>query len=270
MQVYRHMEVGTAKPSPEDRARVIHHLVDVADPSEQFNAGRFVLEAEALIRQIRDRGRIPVVSGGTAFYITSLLYGLPEAPAVDPSIRERLRGVEQEQGREALYGMLQERDPQAAQRIQRNDRYRTMRALEVLEATGRSLFSFEWPRVPRSDMHFLLIGLERPREEVYRRIDERVTAMFRAGLVDEVKRLLAMGYGPADPGMRGIGYRQLLDMRSGCETLDGTRERIARETRRYAKRQLTFFRAVPGVEWMSPVAAMAIRERMDAFMALST
>jgi tRNA dimethylallyltransferase len=270
MQVYRHMEVGTAKPSPEDRARVIHHLVDVADPSEQFNAGRFVQEAEALIRQISGRGNIPVVSGGTAFYITSLLYGLPEAPAVDPAIRERLRGIEQERGREELYTMLQERDPKAAQRIQRNDRYRTMRALEVLEATGRSLFSFAWPRVPRSDMRFLLIGLERPREEVYRRIDERVRAMFRAGLVDEVKRLLAMGYGPEDPGMRGIGYRQLLDMRAGCETLAAVRERIARETRRYAKRQLTFFRAVRGVAWMSPVDAAAVRDRIDAFMAPST
>jgi tRNA dimethylallyltransferase len=266
MQVYRHMEVGTAKPSADDRARLIHHLVDVAEPSEQFNAGRFVLEAERLIRDITARGRIPVVSGGTAFYITSLLYGLPEAPPVDPSVRAMLRDIEAARGPRALYDMLRERDPDAAARIPGSDRYRVMRALEVVETTGRSLFSFAWPREPRADMRFLVIGLDRPREDVYGRIDARVRAMFAGGLVDEVKSLLGMGFGPADPGMRGIGYRQILDMRRGCETLAEVRERIARETRRYAKRQLTFFRAVPGVSWMCPEDRDGISGRVRAFL----
>jgi tRNA dimethylallyltransferase len=270
MQVYRHLEVGTAKPSPAERARLVHHLVDVAEPSEQFNAGRFVLEAERLIREIDARGRIPVVSGGTAFYITSLLYGLPEAPAVDPVVRARLRDLEAAQGPQALHAMLVEKDPEAAARIPRTDRYRVMRALEVLEETGRSLFSFDWPRTPRADMRFLLIGLERPREAVYARIDARVRAMFSDGLVAEVKALLAMGYGPADPGLRGIGYRQILDMRRGCETLAAVRERIAQDTRRYAKRQLTFFRAVPGVAWMDPEDLDGIRGRVGAFVGAST
>jgi tRNA dimethylallyltransferase len=266
MQVYRHMEVGTAKPSAEDRSRLAHHLVDVAEPSEQFNAGRFVLEAEQIIREITARGRTPVVSGGTAFYITSLLYGLPEAPAVDPGIRAGLRELEAAQGVEALHALLLQRDPDAAARIPSSDRYRVMRALEVMEATGRSLFSFAWPRRPRADMRFLVIGLDRPRAEVYGRIDARVAAMFDGGLVDEVKALLGMGYGPSAPGMRGIGYRQILDMRRGCETFQDVRERIARETRRYAKRQLTFFRAIAGVAWMSPEDQAGIKGRVRAFL----
>jgi tRNA dimethylallyltransferase len=264
------MDIGTAKPSLAQRARVPHHLLDVVDPPEQFNAGRFVTEAERLISEIRRRGKIPVVSGGTAFYITSLLFGLPEAPPVDPAVREKLRNMERDEGRAALYRALMQSDPDGASRIQPNDRYRVMRALEVFQATGRSLFSYRWPRVPRSDMQFLLIGLERPRQELYQRIDTRVETMFEAGLLAEVKALLARGFRPRDPGMRGIGYREILDMRCGCETLAEVRERIARTTRRYAKRQLTFFRAVPGVCWMSPEFPGAIRTKVEAFVGGST
>jgi tRNA dimethylallyltransferase len=267
MQVYRHMDVGTAKPSSEERARIPHHLIDVADPSEQFNAGRFVTEAEKLIPAIRGRGRFPVVAGGTAFYITSLLYGLPEAPPVDPEVRERLRGIERDEGSVALYRLLLRSDPQGAARIQPNDRYRVMRALEVFTVTGRSLFSFKWPRLARTDMRFLVVGLDRPREEIYRRIEARVDAMFDAGLLEEVKALLSRGYSLKDPGMRGIGYRELLEMRDGCETLRQVRERIARNTRRYAKRQLTYFRSVPGVCWLSPDSRDEVRARLEAFLA---
>jgi tRNA dimethylallyltransferase len=270
MQVYRHMDVGTAKPSLQDRARLPHHLVDVADPTEQFNAGRFVKTAEKLVVDIAGRGKVPVVSGGTAFYITSLLFGLPESPPVDPAVRERLRAQASRGGTEGLYRMLLERDPDAEGRIQPRDRYRTLRALEVLESTGRSLFSFHWPRTPRKDFRTMVIGLERERQELYRRIDERVERMFDGGLVGEVKSLLAMGFQPSDPGMRGIGYHELLQMRSGCETLRQVRERIARSTRRYAKRQITFFRAVPGVSWVHPARAAELREKIEAFIAGST
>ena len=270
MQVYRQMDVGTAKPSLEERARIPYHLLDVADPSEQFNAGRFVTEAEKLIRSIRQRSRFPVVAGGTAFYITSFLYGLPEAPPGDPAVRERLRGIERDEGRAALYRLLLQSDPQGAARIQPNDRYRVMRALEVFQATGRSLFSYKWPRAPRADMRFLLLGLDRPREDVYRRIEARVDAMFDAGLLDEVKGLLSQGYGLKDPGMRGIGYRELLEMRYGCETLGEVHLKIVRNTRRYAKRQLTFFRAVPGVCWLSPESPDVAGARLEAFVREST
>jgi tRNA dimethylallyltransferase len=145
-----------------------------------------------------------------------------------------------------------------------------MRALEVFQATGRSLFSYHWPRVGRSDMRFLLIGLERARPELYRRIDERVGVMFETGLLDEVKALLDRGFRPRDPGMRGIGYREILDMRRGCETIAGVRERISQATRRYAKRQLTFFRTMPGVCWMNPESPDEVRTRLDAFVGEST
>ena len=266
MQVYRHMDIGTAKPSAEERARFPHHLVDVADPPEQFNAGRFVNEAERIIPCIISRGRLPLVAGGTAFYVTSLMHGLPQSPPVDPAVRERLRARERDEGRAALYELLAQCDPQAASRVPANDRYRVMRALEVFQSTGRSVYSFAWPRTPRVDMRFLLLGLDRPREELYRRIDQRVSAMFRAGLVDEVKALLDRGYGPTDPGMKGIGYRELLDMRGTCETLSTVRERISQSTRRYAKRQLTFFRSVPGVSWLGPEDVAAVRERLERFM----
>jgi tRNA dimethylallyltransferase len=267
MQVYRGMDIGTAKPPADERARIPHHLIDVADPREQYNAGRFVKEAERLIREITARGRTTVVSGGTAFYLTSLVHGLPESPPVDPAVRDHLRALHARVGQDVVYRQLAERDLEAAARIQPRDRYRTLRALEVLESTGRSLFSFAWPRSPRQDIRFLLIGLERPRSELYQRIEERVQAMFARGLVDEVKRLLAAGYGPADPGLRGIGYSQILSMRAGCETLRLVRERIAQDTRHYAKRQMTFFRALPGVTWISPDKAEHLRDIIRQFQA---
>jgi len=265
MQVYRHMDVGTAKPSAAERARFAHHLIDVADPSEQFNAGRFVTEAERLIHEILSRGRLPLVAGGTAFYVVNLVNGLPDAPPVDLAVRDRLRAQERDEGRAALYRLLLECDPLAASRIPANDHYRVMRALEVFQSTGRSLYSFSWPRAPRADMQFLLIGLDRPREELYRRIVQRVAAMFKAGLLDEVKSLLEKGYRPVDPGMKGIGYRELLEMRGTCETLADVQARISQNTRRYAKRQLTFFRSVAGVHWMSPEDVQGVRARLDAF-----
>jgi tRNA dimethylallyltransferase len=266
MQVYRHMDIGTAKPTPAERAQLTHHLVDIVEPSSQFNAGQFVKAAEALVPEIGGRGRFPVVSGGTAFYIRSFLYGLPEAPPGSPEARERLRERERREGRGALYGELCRRDPLAASRIQPNDGYRILRALEIIETSGRSVFSFRWPATLRQDYRFLLIGLDREREELYRRIDERVGRMFDAGLLSEVKRLIAMGYGPSDPGMKGIGYREFLEMQRGCATLAEVREAIARDSRRYAKRQLTFFRAIAGVQWVHPDDRESLRARIGAFM----
>lgn len=266
MQVYRRMDIGTAKPSTELRRRLPHHLIDIVEPSSQFNAGQFVKAAEELVTQIRARGKVPLLSGGTAFYITSFLYGMPESPAADHAVRRKLLAMAREQGREALYALLKERDPLAAARIQPNDAYRITRALEVLEATGESLFSFRWPRALRKDFRFLVIGLQRDREELYGRIDQRVEQMFADGLLDEVKGLVGLGYGPTDPGMRGIGYRELLSMRSGCQTLSGVRDQIKRNSRRYAKRQLTFFRTVPGVRWIHPSEGGAIRGLLEQFL----
>ncbi len=260
------MDVGTAKPSAEMRTALPHHLIDVVEPSCQFNAGLFVKRTEELVDEIRRRGRIPLVSGGTAFYITSFLYGLPESPPSDAGIREELQERAKRGGREALYDLLVKRDPQAAARIHPGDVYRITRALEVLESTGNSVFSYRWPRTLRADLDFLVIGLDREREELYARIDQRVDIMFSNGLVEEVKSLLERGFGPADPGMRGIGYREILSTRSGCLTLGGARELIKRNSRRYAKRQLTFFRTVPGVQWFHPRQAAEIKDLIGEFV----
>lgn len=266
MQVYLHMDIGTAKPTPAERARMVHHLVDIVEPGSQFNAGEFVKRAETLIADISQRGKHPVVSGGTAFYIRSLLYGLPESPPGRAEARERLRERQLAEGQAALYEELCRRDPLAGARIQPNDRYRTTRALEILEATGRSVFSFAWPSAPRPELDTLVLGLERPREELYARIGQRVERMFSEGLAAEVKGLLARGFGPGDPGMRGIGYREFLEMQSGCMTLADVRDAIVQDTRRYAKRQLTFFRAIRGVQWMHPDDVAGIRARVEAFL----
>lgn len=266
MQVYRHLDIGTAKPHAILRERIPHHLIDVADPSHQFNAGEFVKSAESLAAGILRRGRIPAICGGTAFYVTSFLYGLPESPVANLLTRARLKEVARTEGREALARLLREKDPRAAHRIHEGDTYRITRALEVLEATGKSIFSFRWPRTPRQDFRFLLLGLQRDREELYRRIDARVERMFSEGLLGEIKELMAMGYRPEDPGLRGIGYREVLATRFGCLTIGGARELIKRNTRRYAKRQITFFRPVKDVKWFHPSDVSLMRAAIGDFL----
>ncbi len=267
MQVYRGMDVGTAKPSPEERRRVPHHLIDVVEPSVQFTAGEFVHRADSLVREVATRGRIPVVCGGTAFYIRNFLFGLPASPPAQLAVRRRLQDLEREVGPRQLHAMLAERDPEAGRRIPPGDRYRTVRALEVLETTGRSVYSFPWPRSPRADYQWLLVGLERPRDELYRRIEERVDRMFAQGLVEEVRRLLAAGYGPRDPGMRGIGYQEFLVMRKGCLGFADVRGMIKLDSRRYAKRQVTFFRAIEGVRWFDAGSLPEVKAAVERFAA---
>jgi tRNA dimethylallyltransferase len=268
MQVYRGMDIGTAKPSRAELSRLPHHLLDVVDPSAQFSAGEFVRRSDELIQDILSRGKIPVVSGGTGFYLRSLLYGMPSAPKSDPEVRLRLRELAAEKGGAWMHDLLVARDPEAARRIPVNDLHRVLRALEVLETSGRSVYTFAWPSTPRVDHEFLVVGLDRPRDELYRRIEARVDGMFQAGLVDEVKRLLGAGFGARDPGMRGIGYREFLGMRKGCLRYREVREMVKTASRRYAKRQVTFFRAIPEVRWFDAREPGPAREALGAFLGL--
>jgi tRNA dimethylallyltransferase len=266
MQVYQGMDIGTAKPGREVRERLPHHLIDVADPSHQFSVGEFVRRADELVEEIAGRGRLPVVSGGTAFYLRGFLYGLPQTPRQVPEIRGGLKRELLEKGPEALLAELERTDPQSAARIPRRDIYRVLRALEVVRSTGRPLSSIHVPQEPRGRFRTLLIGLEREREDLYRRIEARVDRMFEQGLVAEVAALIERGYTEEDPGMQGIGYREFFSMRRGCPTLADTRERIRRNTRRYAKRQITFFRSLPGVHWLHREAEEEIRGLIDRFL----
>ncbi len=250
MQVYRGMDIGTAKPDAAFRAALPHHLIDIRNPDEQYTAGNFVHAADTLCSVVLSRGKLPVVSGGTAFYLKNFIFGLPSSPAGDIAVREALRGELAASGLSALREELARRDPESAARIHPNDAYRILRALEITRSTGRPLSSCAVPTSPREGTNLLAIGIKRDRETLYRRIDERTEAMFASGLAGEVKGLIAKGYGPDDPGMKAIGYREFFEMgRSGCMTTADVIELVKRRSRNYAKRQLTFFSSLPGVRW---------------------
>ena len=264
MQVYRGMNIGTAKPSPQERERLPHHLIDIRDPSQQFNAGDFIRLADEACAQIADRGKLPVVSGGTGFYLKNFIMGLSEAPPSDKKIREKLKLEINEKGAAALMKELACGDPLSSERIHINDEYRLLRALEVLRSSGRPLSSFEVSaKEKRSCFRFIIIGLSRPREELYRRINLRCAEMFRRGLADEVRSLYEAGYTPDDPGLRAIGYREFFvraddqpDRWRLSQDIEGVQALVAQNSRRYAKRQITFFtgvcRGIEDVTWIEP------------------
>ena len=256
MQVYRGMDIGTAKPSARERERLPHHLIDIRNPDEQFNAGDFVRLAHEAIAGIAQRGAFPVVCGGTGFYLKNLILGLPEAPPADEAIRAALKRELKEKGAAALMEELARGDPVSAEKIHLNDTYRLLRALEVLRLSGRPLSSFGVSGAAAGiNCRFFVVGLSRPREELYRRINERCAAMFSRGLPDEVRRLCDMGYTPRDPGLRAIGYREFfvqeeLDHYRLSQDISGVQALVAQNSRRYAKRQITFCASLPGIQWI--------------------
>ena len=254
IQVYRRLDIGSAKPPLEERTRIPHHGIDIRDPREPFDVGDFVAEARRAVADVASRGGIPVLSGGTAFYFQNLLLGLPETPVSNPDTRRQARLKWEEEGEERFRSALASVDPESSARIQRGDSYRLQRAWEVWLQTGRPLSSYKRFQNPEFS-HAFVAGLDRPRDELYRRIDQRVDAMLAAGLEAEVRALTAAGYGPEDPGLRGIGYAEWFPaILTGLDEAgrERVRTRIAQNSRRYAKRQLTFFRSLPGVRWYHP------------------
>ncbi len=256
LQVYRGLDIGTAKPTREELSAVPHHLVDVADPDEPYDAGRFVREAEEAVRGIRGRGRVPLVSGGTGMYIRALLRGLDPLPS-DPSVRAGLSRRWKEEGGEALYRELREIDPASAAAIHPSDRIRVLRALEIAALTGvpPSRLKGRWSGAGRR-YRLLFLALSPERGELYRRIDLRVEEMFRNGLVEEVRGLLAKGYGPDLKPMRSLGYRQAVSHLAGELTLSEAVEKTGRDTRRYAKRQCTWLSGEPEAVRLAPEGAL--------------
>ena len=253
LQVYRHMSIGTAKPDDSVISRIPHHLVDCIDPEEEFSAGDFVKQADKLCQEIYSRGKLPIISGGTGFFLKNFIYGLPTAPASSDSIRQQLQKRLDTEGLEPLREELHQKDPESWERIKPLDSYRILRALEVYYTSGLPLSDYKLPDSPRSGYRFLLIGLVRDRAELYDRINERVEAMFKAGLPEEYKKLKAIGYSPACPGLSAIGYREFSVMEElGSLTLNDVKELIKQNSRNYAKRQITFFKALPHVHWMHP------------------
>ena len=251
--VYRGLDIGTDKPAPKDQRQIRHHLIDVADPRQRFSAGQFIEQAKAAIDDIADRGRTPIVVGGTHFYIRALLVGLFPAPPRDPEISARLAD-EWTRDSAAVFRSLEESDPAAAEKIGPNDRQRVLRALEVFEATGEPLSS-HWERhQPLPTFDPLLTAPRRSRPDLYARIDARVDSMFASGMVEEVRGIMASGVPVNAHALKAIGYREVLDMLQGGCDLETAIDNTKRSSRRFAKRQLTWLRGVHegALHWVPP------------------
>ena len=251
VQIFRHFNIGTAKPSAEERRRVPHHMIDVRDPEEIFTAGDYQREARSILEQIRSRKKIPILVGGTGLYLRALTQGLFNGPARSLFWRARLEASAEKKGVNHLHRLLVRLDPAAAGRIGSRDKPKVIRALEVRLETGRPLTDHlaEQPRQPLTGFKMTSIGLNPERTELYRRIDERVGRMFQAGLVEEIRGLLARGIPPGAKPFEAIGYRHVLQNLDSSNLEGGTIRIIQRDTRRYAKRQMTWFRNQPEITW---------------------
>ncbi len=251
MQVYRDMDIGTAKPSAELRRRVPHHLIDIVEPSADFSASDFRREAARAIADIHGRGRRVFVVGGTGLYIKALLKGLVDSPSGAETIRHELREMARTAGSGELLRRLAEVDPETAGRLHPNDQVRIIRALEVYLQTGRPISRFRSEHEFTGDYYdYLKIGIAVERGELYRRIEERVERMMAQGLLDEVRGLLARGFTAELKPLRAIGYKELCAYIGGAYPLDEAVRLIKRDTRRYAKRQLTWFNQENEINWV--------------------
>jgi len=250
VQVYRGFDVGTAKVPPAGRLGIPHHLIDVVEPTELFTAGDYARAAAAVVREIAARGGKALLVGGTGFYLRGLLEGLSPGPARDEALRARLLNREQKRAG-SLHRILARLDPASASRIHRNDKNKTIRALEVRLLEGAPLTAiFERGRTPLSGFQPVKIGLDPPRELLNARLNRRASKMFDQGLVDEVRRLLSAGVPPEAKPFESLGYKQALRVAQGLATTEQALESTQHETRRYAKRQLTWFRKEHGVNWI--------------------
>jgi len=279
MQVYRYMDIGTAKPTVEERTRIPHHLIDIVTPDEDYTLGTFVRDAENAIRIINSHSKIPLLAGGTGLYFKGLLNGLFDAGNVNPKknstinreqpadIRQRLKARLAEEGSAALHHELAALDPESAGRIHSNDSQRIIRGLEIFYTSG-----IPWSKHlsaqngEKKRYKVLKIGLTRPRKELYDRIDQRVRLMAQQGLLAEVKKLLEMGYDKKLKSMQSIGYRHMINYIDGRWNWDETLELLARDTRRYAKRQFTWFNKDKDIRWFYVEEKDMIFQEISGFL----
>ncbi|MDN5354804.1 MAG: tRNA dimethylallyltransferase [Candidatus Cloacimonadota bacterium] len=240
-QVYKYLDIGTAKPSLQEREEVKHHLIDIVTPDQQYTAGDFSKDADYIISHLKKQGKIPIVVGGTGFYIKSLLAGLANVPHIPNKVRNDLYKVYKEKGEEYLYEKLRKVDPEAASSINQNDVQKVLRALEVWEYTGNSLSSY-WQKQQKKQRYFPInILLKTKREKLYKKINKRIDKMIESGLLQEIKQLL-QNYKETDPGMITVGYREFYPYFRGEQTLLECMELAKQHTRNYAKRQITWYR----------------------------
>jgi tRNA dimethylallyltransferase len=245
MQVYRGMDIGTAKPSPAQRARVPHHLIDVADITHRFDAAQFARLARSAIADIQGRGRVAILCGGTGLYFRAVLEGVGSAPPADPSLREALEKIPLQE----LLDELARHDPATYQRIDRHNPRRVIRAVEVLRATGRPFSEQKAKWLPIAALPSAF-GLRRDPKDLHKRIDDRVELMFSRGLVAETKQLLKRGLAENPTALQALGYRQVVEHLRGERPLKETVELVKLRTRQFAKRQLTWFRHQMELQWI--------------------
>ncbi|MCR5760643.1 MAG: tRNA (adenosine(37)-N6)-dimethylallyltransferase MiaA [Sphaerochaetaceae bacterium] len=276
VQVYRRLDIGSAKASEKERKAIRHHLIDILEPWEKYSVADFIRLGDEACSDIYSRGKYPVLSGGTAFYFKHFIYGLSEAPQSDEKTREEVKLMIQELGKEESHKYLESIDPVSSSRINVNDTYRVSRAIEVYKASGRPLSSFALPTEPRNSMDALIIGLKRERDELAKRIRERVDIMFSEGLMDEISSLMEEGANPQWQSMQAIGYKEFLSVLfadgkrpvsslSSSEITD-IKESICMNSIHYAKRQMTFFNSFKNVHWMNPEDEKAISELVRSWL----
>lgn len=251
MQLYKYMDIGSAKPTPEELSQVKHYLVDEIDPREKFSVAKYQKLAKAAIREIFDKGKVPVISGGTGLYINSLMYEMDfAAPPSDEAFRKEIEDMALKKGRDYIHSKLAELDPDAAARIHPNNVKKVIRAIEAAQ-NGNKVKDFDNAQVPAADYDVLLAGLTRDRAELYERINRRVDILIEKGLVEEVSSLMQMGLGYDDISMKGIGYKEIIGSLEGKYTIEEAIELIKKNTRHYAKRQLTWLRRYDNIKWFN-------------------
>lgn len=248
-QIYRHMDIATAKPSKSELEAVPHHMIDIVDPDESFTVVDFQERAKEAILEIQSRGKIPFIVGGTGLYIDALVYGF-DVPGVqsDPKYRDECLKIIEEQGIAVLHERLRKLDPQGAEKVHPNNIHHLIRALEVVEKTGKS--KFELGSRQKCPSNVLMLGLQMDREELYERINKRVDMMFANGVEEEAKSLLSMGYSVDLPSMTSIGYLDIAEMLEGKKSREEVVAAMQKKTRNYAKRQMTWFRRNNDIRWI--------------------
>ncbi|OGR12890.1 MAG: tRNA (adenosine(37)-N6)-dimethylallyltransferase MiaA [Desulfobacula sp. GWF2_41_7] len=267
MQIYRHLNIGTAKPDPEEMDLVRHHLIDCIDPKDEFDAGRYVKLADKAIQDITSRGKIPIITGGTGLYIKALLNGLFRSESICTETLSRLALELKEKGVHALYEKLSECDPKAADRIHPNDSFRVIRAIEVFQTTGNRISDYQ-KRHSFHDHRYesLKIGLYLEREKLYDRINQRVDMMMNKGLLNEVLSMVENGYSFNLKSMQSIGYRHMAMFIQKKIDLPEAINLLKRDTRRYAKRQFTWFNKDKDIAWYNPLEINGIEKLIKDFL----
>ncbi|MHB9031026.1 MAG: tRNA (adenosine(37)-N6)-dimethylallyltransferase MiaA [Candidatus Latescibacterota bacterium] len=263
-KVYRHLDIGTAKPSAEDRARVKHHLIDIVNPDEPFSAGEWVQRASVAVRDILMRGKLPILSGGTGFYLQAFQEGLSEGIAPDPELRAALQNRRKESGLESLYAELVRVDPERAAELHEHDTVRIIRALEIRYSTGATHREIgQRERISGGEYDCRSFALDMDRDVLYRRINQRVDGMVREGLVEELRSVLAMGYSRDLVSLDTVGYKEWFPFLDGGAGFESCLDAVKRDSRRYAKRQLTWFRHRAGYRWVNGADAQDMSHALD-------